>query len=165
VVPMSMYQEIQRCKRIGYSKVQTAKKTGLARGTVRKFWSMNEQKYAHFRLNGSQRKQRFDPFREEIIELLEQNYADGQEVYASSVYDVLEERHEVLPAGGRTLRNYIRFLHESGAVTKRGKHRVRRPQEEAEQGEQCQVDFGQLRIASGAMLNVTCNDPGSRHAN
>lgn len=116
---MSMYQEIQRCKRIGYSKVQTAKKTGLARGTVRKFWSMNEQKYAHFRLNGSQRKQRFDPFREEIIELLEQNYADGQEVYASSVYDVLEERHEVLPAGGRTLRNYIRFLHESGAVTKR----------------------------------------------
>ncbi len=154
MVTMSVYQEIQRCKRVGYNKKQTAHKTGLARGTVRKFWNMNEDVFAHFRISGSQRKQRFDLYRDEIIEVLGQNYADGQDVYASSVYDVLEERHGELPAGSRTLRNYIRGLHASGAVTQTPKPRVRRPQEEAEPGDQCQVDFGQQRIASGAVVYI-----------
>lgn len=154
MVTMSVYQEIQRCKRVGYNKKQTAYRTGLARGTVRKFWDMNEDVFAHFRISGSQRRQRFDEFRDEIIALLEQNYADGQDVYASSVYDVLEERHGELPAGSRTLRNYIRRLHAIGSVTKTPKPRVRRPQEEAEPGDQCQVDFGQQRIGSGAVVYI-----------
>ncbi|MEE1157908.1 MAG: hypothetical protein UHS51_00660, partial [Atopobiaceae bacterium] len=49
--------------------------------------------------------------------------------YMSSVYDVLVERYvetgefEILPGTEQTLRNYIRWLRETGQVGEPGKHR------------------------------------------
>lgn len=146
MVTVSVYQEIQRCKRFGRSKAATARQLSLARGTVRKFWPMSERAYHEFSRQASRRRQRFDVYRDEIIEILEANAADSQKVYVSSIHDVLEERHGAVAGSGRTLRSYIRMLRETGAVSPEPATRVRRPQEEVAPGKQCQVDFGEYRI-------------------
>jgi hypothetical protein len=107
---------------------------------------MSELEYAQFCTQAARRRQRFDAYRDEIIELIELNMADGRHLYVSSVYDVLEERHGVLPGTQRTLGNYIRMLHDTGAIERTPTDRVRRPEPAVEPGRQCQVDFGQQRI-------------------
>jgi len=154
VVALSVYQEIQTCKRHVGNKKKTAERLNLARGTVRKFWSMSAAEYDAYCRRASKRRHRFDSFRAEIITLIEMNEADGEQVHGSSIYDVLEERHGQLPASERTLRNYIRELRETGAVDTTMKKPVRRPQSESTPGDQCQVDFGQRRIAGGIIVYI-----------
>lgn len=154
VVTVSVYQRIQSCKQQEKSKSQTAKDLKLSRGTVRKFWNMSREAYDRFCVEASRRKQRFDPFCDEIIEVLSLNAADGQQVYTASLYDLLEERHGKLPGTQRTLANYVRMLEETGQVEVKQAQRVRRPQEESNPGEQCQVDFGELRISSGEKVYI-----------
>lgn len=154
MVTVSVYEEIQRCKQFGTSKTATARKLEVARGTVRRFWRMSENDFARYRKQALRRTQRFDRYRQEIIEILETNSADGQAVYVSSVYDVLEERHGVLPGSQRTLGNYIRMLREIGDVDTTNKKPMRRPQDEVEPGDQCQVDFGEYRIGSAIKVYI-----------
>ncbi|NBC29543.1 MAG: IS21 family transposase [Spirochaetes bacterium] len=144
---MSVYEDIQRCKRFGKEKSVAARQLGLARGTVRKFWNMSERDYDGYRRRALTRRHRFDAYREEIIKLVELNAADGQTVHGSSIYDVLEERHGVLPGSERTLRNYVRILRETGAIDIMRPRPVRRPQEESAPGDQLQVDFGEQPLA------------------
>ena len=119
MVALSVYQDIQTCKRHVGNKKKTAERLNLARGTVRKFWNMSEAEYDAYCRRASKRRHSFDPFRQEIIELIEVNAADSEEVHGSSIYDVLEERHGQLPASERTLRNYIRELRETSVVDAR----------------------------------------------
>ena len=154
MVTMSVYQDIREFKRQGKTKSDTARDLGLTRATVRKFWAMSGKEYETMRLKASRREQRFDIYRQEIIELVEVNEADDVDVYASSIYDVLEERHGKLPGSARTLRNYLSSLRASSAICAREKKRVRRPQQESKPGEQCQVDFGQIRIAGGMIAYI-----------
>lgn len=151
---MSVYQDIREFKRQGKTKSETARDLGLSRATVRKFWAMSRKEYETMRLKASRREQRFDIYQQEIIELVEVNEADDVEVYASSVYDVLEERYGKLPGSARTLRNYLSGLRASSAICVRDRKRVRRPQQESKPGEQCQVDFGQIRIAGGMIAYI-----------
>ena len=154
MVTMSVYQDIREFKSRGRTKSEAARDLRLTRVTVRKFWRMSEADYAAFRRRASRRDQRFDLYREEIIELVEVNEADDVEVYASSIYDVLEERHGQLPGSARTLRNYLRSLRASAAISPRDTKRVRRPQQDSKPGDQCQVDFGQIRIAGGMVAYI-----------
>lgn len=154
MVTMNVYRDIRECKSRGKTKSETARQLGLARATVRKFWGMSERDYAGFRSRSSRRDQRFDVYRQEIIELVEVNEADDVDVYASSIYDVLEERHGPLPGCARTLRNYLRSLRTSATIAPRDTKRVRRPQEDSKLGDQCQVDFGQIRIAGGMVAYI-----------
>lgn len=154
MVTVSVYRDIQDYKSRGRSKQATAKELKLSRTTVRKFWSMSEGEFNQYVESLRRRTQRFDRYREEIIELVAVNESDGSEVYVSSVYDVLEDRHGAVPASARTLRNYIHMLRETGAIEKRRKTQVRRPQEEGEMGKQCQVDFGQTRIIGGTVVYI-----------
>ena len=149
MVSVSVYKDIQRCKRFGKEKSATARGLGLARGTVRKFWNMDEPQYDAYRQRALTRRHRFDVYREEVITIVELNAADGETVHGSSIYDVLEERHGVLPGSERTLRNYIRSLQETGAIDTSRRRPVRRPQDESVPGDQMQVDFGEQRIDGG----------------
>jgi len=108
VVSVSVYKDVQRYKRFEKEKSAAARDLGLARGTVRKFWNMDEREYDAYRKQALTRRHRFDVYREEIITIVELNAGDGETVHGSSIYDVLEERHGVLPGSERTLRNYIR---------------------------------------------------------
>lgn len=146
MVSVSVYEEIQRCKRLGKEKTTTARQLRLARGTVRKFWSMSEGEYDAHRRQAMTRRHRFDPYRDEIITMVELNAADGETVRGSSIYDVLEERHGVLPGSERTLRNYVRILRETGAIDTSRRRPIRRPQDEPKPGDQLQIDFGEYSL-------------------
>ncbi len=149
MVSVSVYEDVQRYKRFKKEKSAAARNLGLARGTVRKFWNMDEREYDAYRKRALTRRHRFDVYREEIITIVELNAGDGETVHGSSIYDVLEERHGVLPGSERTLRNYIRSLQETGAIDTSRRVPVRRPQEEFAPGDQMQVDFGEQRIEGG----------------
>ena len=154
MVSVSVYKDIQRCKRFGKEKSAAARELGLARGTVRKFWNMSERDYDAYRRRAQTRRHRFDPYREEIVGLVELNAADGETVHGSGLYDVLEERHGVLPGSERTLRNYVRILRETGAIDTSKRRPVRRPQEEAAPGNQLQVDFGEQPLSRGGRAYI-----------
>ncbi len=149
MVTVSVYKDVQRCKRFGKEKSATARELGLARGTVRKFWNMDERQYDAYRKQALTRRHRFDVYREEVITIVELNAADGETVHGSSIFDVLEERHGTLPGSERTLRNYIRSLQETGAIDISRRIPLRRPQDESVPGDQMQVDFGEQRIEGG----------------
>ncbi len=148
MVSVSMYQEIQRCKHFGKEKTRAARELGLARGTVRKFWNMSERDYDRFKKQALTRRHRYDPYRDEIIMIVEMNAADGATIHSSSIYDVLEERHGVLPGSERTLRNYLRILRETGAIDTSRRKPIRRPQQESPPGDQLQVDFGEQPLGA-----------------
>lgn len=154
MVDMSMYESVQESKRRGRNKAQTARHLELSRTTVRKFWDMDEAGFKAWKERAAKRKHKFDGYRNEIIELVETNAQDGVRVYVSSIYDVLEERHGKLPGTERTLRGYLRQLRESGAISVKPVSRTRRPQEDVPFGDQCQVDFGMTRIASGMAVYI-----------
>ena len=67
MVSVSVYQDVQRCKRFGKGKSATARELRLARGTVRKFWNMSEREYDAYRRRPLTRLHRFDGYRHEII--------------------------------------------------------------------------------------------------
>lgn len=155
VVNLSLYEKVQECKQHAVSKSRTARELNLARGTVRKFWNMSREEYLRYEAALRWRNRHFDAHRQEIIELLETNEADKQRIYIASIYDVLEERHGSLIGTERTLGNYVKMLRETGAVSQQSKgKRVRRPLEELPYGRQCQVDFGQYRLGSGAVAYI-----------
>lgn len=154
MVSVSVYQRIQDCKRLLGNQKKTAERLNLARGTVRKFWNMNEEAYLAYCRRASIRRHRFDPYREEIITLVELNAADGDRVHGSSIHDVLEERHGILPGTERTLRNYIQALKETGAIDIERRKPIRRPQGETSPGDQCQIDFGQQKIAHSRTVYI-----------
>jgi transposase len=149
VVSVSVYKDIQRCKRFGKEKSATARELRLARGTVRKFWNMSEREYDAYRRRALTRRHRFDVYRDEIIMVVELNAADGATVHGSSIYDVLEERYGTLPGSERTLRNYVCILRETGAIDTSRRVPVRRPQEESAPGDQLQIDFGEQSVGGG----------------
>lgn len=101
-----------------------------------------------------------EPWKSAILEILSNN---PKKCYGSSVYDVLEERfiengeYDRLPASGRTLRNYVRHLEESGqiAVAAAG-GRTYDKVFDTPPGEQMLLDFGEIRIGKGLTVHFIC---------
>ena len=85
---------------------------------------------------------------------METNEADNVGVYATSIYDVLEERHGRQPGSARGLRNYLPRLRTSATISRRATKPVGRPEEDSNLGDQCQVDFSQTRIAGGMVAYI-----------
>ena len=56
----------------------------------------------------------FDRYRAAIMAVYERN--DYKRLHVSSIYDYLEERYGELPGTEKTLRNYIRYLRETGQL-------------------------------------------------
>ena len=147
MVNLSVYEQVQKCKSYDEPKSTVAGKLGISRATVRKYWKMSRAEFDRYQETRARRTRRFEAHRQEIVDLLERNAADRQQVYVSSIYDVLEERHGSLPGGVRSLGNYVAMLYDSGAVSQEPSGgRVRRPMEEQPAGRQCQVDFGEYTI-------------------
>jgi len=101
---------------------------------------MSDDDFHDYLKRCKRRGKKFEYYSEEIITLYREN--EGKKVYTSSVFDVLEERHGPLPGSERTLRNYITYLSESGALETGRTTRVYQKVPEAKPGSQMQVDFG-----------------------
>ena len=115
MVTMNVYTIIQKRKGRGENISEICRAVQRSRNTVRKYYHMDEREYLRYTERASERGKVFEPFRQEIIELYHLNRGDS--IAVSSVFDVLEERHEELPGTERTLRNYIHALIEEGAIT------------------------------------------------
>jgi hypothetical protein len=158
-------QEIQDMKANGYSLSEVirhyATKIGKAPSepTIRKYYKMDGVPKG---LKDGYRKDMafaIEPFSTAIAEVLKMNPG----CCVSSVYDVLEERfidsgeYDRLPGNAQTLRNYVRFLKESGAVKPEEQHRRTYDRVNATPaGEQMLIDFGQQDVGGGLVVHFIC---------
>lgn len=150
-----MYQKIQIYKKQKYSKLETSKKTGLDRKTVRKYWDMTEQEYLDYKAALEDKIKIFEPYKNELLALLEVNKdITNHKVYTSSIYDVLEEMHGDLPGTERTLRNYITYLKQSDNYDFSKGVRFYTPVDDLPFGKQLQLDFGEIKISSGEKVYI-----------
>ncbi|MGL1890603.1 MAG: IS21 family transposase [Spirochaetaceae bacterium] len=145
-----MYQKIQNCKKQKYSKMNAAAETGLDPKTVRKYWNMSEKEYLDYKISLEDKIKVFEPYKDELLAILEVNKGiKNHKVFTSSIFDVLEEIHGVLPGGERTLRNYISYLKQSNDFDLSKGVRLYTPVEDLPFGKQLQLDFGETKIQSG----------------
>ena len=103
-----------------------------------------------------------EPFRSEIIKVLERN-RDNKSLCISSVYDFLEERFiengdlEVLPGNQQTLRNYVHYLEDHGIIAAGDENaRVYDTVFDTAPGEQMLIDFGEIGISRGLRVHFIC---------
>jgi len=150
MVTMNVYKIIQKRKGRGESISEICRALQRSRNTVRKYYHMDRREYLRYTEGASQRGKVFEPLRDEILELYRLN--QGESIAVSSVFDVLEERHEELPGTDRTLRNYIHALIDEGAITLECGYRRYSSVPQLPYGRQLQVDFGIQRIAGGKKI-------------
>jgi transposase len=151
MVTMNMYKKIKNCKNMKMSIRQTAKKWGFSRKTVSKYYKMDTEMYVEYLTTLEEKTKRFDPYKDEVIEIYLRN--EGK-VYKSSVYDVLEEKYGSLPGSERTLRNYVSYLYETGQIKEDSNIRLYTPVEGLPFGKQLQLDFGEIKIATGEKVYI-----------
>lgn len=102
-----------------------------------------------------------DPFKPAIIAIIERCSANNLRV--SSIYDVLTETFveggecETLPGNEQTLRNYVRYLKESGQVNFNERSpRVYDHVFDTPPGEQMLIDFGEWPTKTGKKIHFIC---------
>ena len=152
MVTKTMYQKIQKCKRKGWLKSRISKELGVDPATVAKYYNMGEEEYRKYVNSLMYRGKVFDRYKEQIIEVYSRN--DYRRLPVSAVYDYLEERAGGLPAGEKSLRNYIRYLEETDQLEVREGVRVYGKVTELPLGKQLQVDFGEYTTRSGLKLYI-----------
>lgn len=163
-----MMQEIQDLKLQGYTMNEIAsyyQNKGIkppSAPTIKKYYLMDvipENPGVNL-----EKPKAFDtePFRSYIIEVLRNN-SDNDQLYISSVYDVLEERfietgeYETLPGNAQTLRNYVRYLKENNIVIDSPKNtRIYDHVFDTAPGEQMLIDFGEKKITRGVRIHFIC---------
>ena len=114
MVDWSMYAEIQNLKRKGFKKTQTARKLGINRETVSKYWDMPPDEFQT--LQEKQRARKPDVFRELIIEWLTE-YPD---ITAAQLYDWCKERSklETLEFQKRAFQDYVNSIRKEYGIKK-----------------------------------------------
>jgi hypothetical protein len=162
-----MIQEIQDLKASGLTLNEVidyfANKPGKSpvRKTIRKYYELDI--IPDGLANRQAKSMVFDiePFRSDIIEILQKN----PNCYASSIYDVLEERYvegdqygfNRLPGNDKTLRSFIHHLKESGAVELgESGRRTYDPVGDTPAGQQMLIDFGQQDCEGGLIVHFIC---------
>ena len=155
MIVMNMYQKIQNCKKQLLAKNQTASKLKISWKTVKKYWDMTEEEYLKYKMETDCKVKVFEPFKSDIISLLEVNKDIlNNKVFASSIYDVLEEKYGTLPGGERTLRRYISYIKETSDFDCSKGIRFYTPVDELPFGKQLQLDFGETKINSGEKVYI-----------
>jgi hypothetical protein len=140
MVKQSMYYEIKKLQKQGYGKNRIMGELGIDKKTVRKYWSMCEEEYRKYQGDKRYREKDFDLLREEILELYKEN--DFIRLPVSAVYDYLEEIRGKMPANENSLRNYIRYLVETGGMILVERLRYYTKVPDMPYGRQLQIDFG-----------------------
>lgn len=163
--PMIM-EEILALKEGGYSiqeviaHFESKGQKAPSKPTLRKYFQMESVPDNPFAQYAKNKVFDHTPFREVIIEILR----NCKDVYCvSSVYDVLAEKfvedgaYEKLPGNEQTLRNYIKYLINSGIVTAVQKNRrIYEHVFDTAPGEQMLLDFGEMRLGGGKQVHFIC---------
>lgn len=145
-----MYEEIQNYKKSGLFKADIVEKTKRDWKTVRKYYNMTKDEYEVYRDSLSSRKKILDPFSDEIIGIF--NELGNRPLQATSVYDLLLEKHGEMPSCEKTLRNHINHLIENRKITLNKQSRLHSPVKDLPMGKQLQLDFGEYNQKNGQKI-------------
>ncbi len=160
-------QEIQDLKLQGYTKagiIRYYEAQGVkppSRPTINKYYDMDALPVNPRSKLEKDKTFDVEPFRSAIIMILEAN--NGKDIRMSSVYDVLQEKfverggYEKLPGNEQTLRNFIHYLENSGAVNREPEHkRIYDYVFDTPPGEQMLIDFGEVTLAKNRKVHFIC---------
>lgn len=136
-----MYSEIKQLKRIGLKKSQVARKLGLDRKTVDKYWELDSKEFSDMKSNSS-RTEKLSKYKDVIVGWLR----EFPDMSASQVHDWLKEHYGIKTVGGRTVRRYVNKLRVKHKIVKKTQSRQYQAVAEKSPGKQMQVDFGQTRV-------------------
>jgi len=139
MVREKMYNKVQSYKQMGYSIRQTAREADMDRKTVRKYWNMPQDEYVRYMAQCCERAKILDPYREEIIALLE----TWPNITSAIIHDRLRENHEDFAPSYRSVSMYVTALREILGIPTGEKIRQFAEVAELPPGTQAQVDMGQ----------------------
>gem|GEM_PF-393663 len=146
MITMKDYKKIKKFNQAKKSKREISRQTKLDLKTVRKYCSMTDSEFETYRKTLLTREKSYETYKDEILEIFRKN--PKSEIYTSSIYDCLLEKHGNLPGSERTLRNYVKFLKDTGEIQK-AEFRTYEPVDQAKPGKQMQLDFGEEKIGNG----------------
>jgi len=139
VTKLEMYEKIQNLKHKGYSRRRVAREEDISRGTVDKYWDMDEEEYIQCLIDSKTRTKILDPYRG-FIETQIKTY---REITGSVIHDHLLEEHPGLDVSARTVREYVAVLREELGLPSAVKVRQYIEVAELPPGLQAQVDMGE----------------------
>jgi transposase len=138
MVERKMYYKIQELKGIGYSERRAARELKLDRGTVRKYYRMDEETFIQYSLDAKTREKLLDKYRKAI----ETKLHEHPDIPASVIYDQLLEAEPTFEPSKRSVRLYVATLREDLGLPTLSKIRQFCEVEELPAGFQAQVDMG-----------------------
>lgn len=139
---LTIYQEIHRLRREGFSNSAIARKLGVSRNRVIDYGKMGPEEFYLFVTSLQTRSKKLDPYHNEILAWLNEH----PDLTGAQVYDWLEEKLDVSSVTEGTVRSYINELREAYHITKQVSQRNYSTVPELPMGQQMQVDFGQKQV-------------------
>ena len=132
-----VYSKIQQLRSAGFSQRQVARRLGINRKTVKRYWEMPVNEYEEMS-NTICRMQYLEKYQKRILSWLR----EFPDMTAAQVCDWLKEhyREEV---SERTVSRYVKQLREEYGLKKSDPPREYEAVPELPMGQQMQVDFGQ----------------------
>jgi transposase len=134
-----MYGKIQERKRLGYSQRLTARELEIDRGTVKKYWEMNEDEYAEYRVESKSRTKELDAYRARIVMYIE----EYPEIPSTVIHDNLLATEKEFTSSKRSVQLYVANLREELGWDRPRKIRQYNEVAELPPGYQAQVDMGE----------------------
>lgn len=160
-------QEIQDLKLRGYTKKDIMtyfEEQGLkppTRPTINKYYDMDVIPADPGARLAKDKAFDVEPFKSTIISTLEAKA--NRSCRISSVYDVLMEKfiengdYEALPGNEQTLRNYVRYLSDSGQISREADSlRIYDYVSDMPPGEQMLIDFGETVLGRNSSIHFIC---------
>lgn len=137
-----MYIEIQKRKRAGYSQRAAARELDVDRKTVKKYWSMSEDRYAEQVMESKSRTKILDPYRELIISQIE----EYPEITSAIIDAKLRCEIKDFEPSYRSVRLYVANLRDELGLPQMKAIRQYSEVAELPPGLQAQVDMGEQTL-------------------
>ena len=146
----SVYQSIKQLKDQGFKKAAVARRLGINRRTVDRYWDMSVDEYQEMHTK-VKRKQSLDDYKEAILGWIN----EFPDISAAQICDWIKENYDQ-DFSGRTVSRYVKELREANNLRKHPNARAYEAVPELPMGRQIQVDFGEiyLRTAKGTNVKV-----------
>lgn len=140
----NMYNEIMKLKNEGLKRTQVARRLNSDKRTIKKYWNMSPEEFELARANFKQRIMgtRMDIYKNQVLNWLR----EYPELTGAQIYDWLKEEFNDFSMAERTVRKYVSNLREKHALPKSQQIRDYTAVAEVAQGEQGQVDMGQIKL-------------------
>lgn len=142
MIKIMLYNNIRQLRRNGLTKEEIIKTEKICRGTVYKYYNMDEETYKGYKDSNKERQKKVKKYEKILLEFYDAN--NNKKINYMAVYDYLQECFEDgLDLTYQTLRNFIKYLLTKGKLVYNTKKREYKKVEELPFGKQLQIDFGE----------------------